>query len=343
MLLDRRLFGPGPSNPYPEATAALGLPLLGHLDPAFLDADGRDLRHAAAGVGHDQRPDPAHLGHGVGGHGGGVRQHRPSRATSWWSRSTGCSASGCATSPLAAAPRWSRSSTSGAQPVDVERVLCRPPERRRSSPRSTPRPRPASAPTSRRSARPRATRCWSSTPSPASAASSCSPTTGGSTSATPAPRSASAWPPAWRRSRSTTGRSSAGSRGRSRGTSTSACSVGTSARPAPRSGGRTYHHTAPVAMVASLHGGLTRILDEGLESGLGAARGGRGACSRTACEEMGLELFAAKGHRLPELTTVKVPRGGRLGRRPPLPPRAARHRDRCRRRRVRQPPCGGSG
>jgi alanine-glyoxylate transaminase/serine-glyoxylate transaminase/serine-pyruvate transaminase len=33
---DRRLFGPGPSNPYPEATAALGLPLLGHLDPDFL-------------------------------------------------------------------------------------------------------------------------------------------------------------------------------------------------------------------------------------------------------------------------------------------------------------------
>ncbi len=37
MILDRRLFGPGPSNPYPEATAALGLPLLGHLDPAFLE------------------------------------------------------------------------------------------------------------------------------------------------------------------------------------------------------------------------------------------------------------------------------------------------------------------
>src|SRR6188472_417097 len=35
-IRDRRLFGPGPSNPYPEATAALGLPLLGHLDPAFL-------------------------------------------------------------------------------------------------------------------------------------------------------------------------------------------------------------------------------------------------------------------------------------------------------------------
>ena len=35
-ILDRRLLGPGPSNPYPEATAALALPLLGHLDPEFL-------------------------------------------------------------------------------------------------------------------------------------------------------------------------------------------------------------------------------------------------------------------------------------------------------------------
>ncbi len=48
-----------------------------------------------------------------------------------------------------------------------------------------------------------------------------------------------------------------------------------------RAGGRTYHHTAPVAMVASLHGGLTRILEEGLRPGLGPARGGRRACSRT--------------------------------------------------------------
>ena len=36
-LRDRTLLGPGPSNPYPEAVAALGYPLLGHLDPAFLD------------------------------------------------------------------------------------------------------------------------------------------------------------------------------------------------------------------------------------------------------------------------------------------------------------------
>jgi len=29
-------MGPGPSNPYPEVSAALGRPLLGHLDPEFL-------------------------------------------------------------------------------------------------------------------------------------------------------------------------------------------------------------------------------------------------------------------------------------------------------------------
>jgi alanine-glyoxylate transaminase/serine-glyoxylate transaminase/serine-pyruvate transaminase len=33
---DRLLLGPGPSNPYPEAVAALGRPMLGHMDPEFL-------------------------------------------------------------------------------------------------------------------------------------------------------------------------------------------------------------------------------------------------------------------------------------------------------------------
>ena len=44
---ERKLFGPGPTNPYAEATAALGLPLLGHLDPEFiriLDETCDDLR-----------------------------------------------------------------------------------------------------------------------------------------------------------------------------------------------------------------------------------------------------------------------------------------------------------
>jgi len=33
---ERLLLGPGPSNPYPEAVAALTRPVLGHLDPEFL-------------------------------------------------------------------------------------------------------------------------------------------------------------------------------------------------------------------------------------------------------------------------------------------------------------------
>src|SRR5437660_547357 len=34
---DRILMGPGPSNPYPEVMQALARPVLGHLDPEFLD------------------------------------------------------------------------------------------------------------------------------------------------------------------------------------------------------------------------------------------------------------------------------------------------------------------
>ncbi|CAN5886830.1 hypothetical protein BH23ACT5_BH23ACT5_08990 [soil metagenome] len=48
-LTDRILMGPGPSNPYPEATAALSRPLLGHLDPEFLgilDETNQRLRTA---------------------------------------------------------------------------------------------------------------------------------------------------------------------------------------------------------------------------------------------------------------------------------------------------------
>jgi alanine-glyoxylate transaminase/serine-glyoxylate transaminase/serine-pyruvate transaminase len=71
---------------------------------------------------------------------------------------------------------------------------------------------------------------------------------------------------------------------------------------------RTYHHTAPVAMVASLHAALGRILDEGLEA-VWARHQAAGDALQTGLQELGLELFAAEGHRLPELTTVKVPDG----------------------------------
>ena len=73
-------------------------------------------------------------------------------------------------------------------------------------------------------------------------------------------------------------------------------------------GKRTYHHTAPTAMVVSLHAGLQRIADEGLEK-VWDRHAEAGRLLQDGLEEMGLELFAAEGSRLPELTTVRVPHG----------------------------------
>jgi alanine-glyoxylate transaminase / serine-glyoxylate transaminase / serine-pyruvate transaminase len=71
-------------------------------------------------------------------------------------------------------------------------------------------------------------------------------------------------------------------------------------------GGRVYHHTAPVTMVAALHAGLGAVLDEGIL----AARARHAECGQLlqdGLEALGLELFADKDHRLPQLTTVRVP------------------------------------
>ncbi len=73
-------------------------------------------------------------------------------------------------------------------------------------------------------------------------------------------------------------------------------------------GARVYHHTAPVAMVAALHAGLGALLEEGLE----AAWQRHAECGRLlqdGLEELGLELLVDSGHRLPQLTTVRVPPG----------------------------------
>ncbi|QDP97705.1 alanine--glyoxylate aminotransferase family protein [Microlunatus elymi] len=75
-----------------------------------------------------------------------------------------------------------------------------------------------------------------------------------------------------------------------------------------RHAGRTYHHTAPTGMIASLHDGLARILAEGLPA-VWARHAEAGHILQDGLEKLGLELFAAQGFRLPELTTVKVPEG----------------------------------
>ena len=71
---------------------------------------------------------------------------------------------------------------------------------------------------------------------------------------------------------------------------------------------RAYHHTAPISMIHSLWGGLSAILDEGLDDVI-ARHADCGARIRDGLVELGFELFAAQGHRLPQLTTVWVPEG----------------------------------
>ncbi|MFC4222391.1 pyridoxal-phosphate-dependent aminotransferase family protein [Lysinibacter cavernae] len=73
-------------------------------------------------------------------------------------------------------------------------------------------------------------------------------------------------------------------------------------------GGRTYHHTAPVAMIASLQAGIDRVLSEGQEN-VWLRHRQAGEALQDGLQEMGLELFAAEGSRLPQLTSVKVPDG----------------------------------
>ena len=76
----------------------------------------------------------------------------------------------------------------------------------------------------------------------------------------------------------------------------------------PATGARVYHHTAPVSMIQSLHAGLGAVLDEGLDAAI-ARHEECGRLLQDGLEALGCGLFAAEGHRLPELTTVWVPEG----------------------------------
>lgn len=78
--------------------------------------------------------------------------------------------------------------------------------------------------------------------------------------------------------------------------------------PASGSATRRYHHTAPVTMITALHAGLGAILDEGLAEAV--ERHERcGRALQDGLVKLGFDLFAAEGHRLPELTTVTWPEG----------------------------------
>ena len=71
---------------------------------------------------------------------------------------------------------------------------------------------------------------------------------------------------------------------------------------------RKYHHTAPISMIYALHAGLGVLLEETRErSWIRHEECGRAL--HDGLEKLGLSLFAEEGHRLPELTTVSVPEG----------------------------------
>lgn len=71
---------------------------------------------------------------------------------------------------------------------------------------------------------------------------------------------------------------------------------------------RVYHHTPPMTMLYALREALRIALEEGLETRI--ARHRRHAEALAAgLEAMGLRLHAQEGYRLPPLTTVRIPEG----------------------------------
>lgn len=71
---------------------------------------------------------------------------------------------------------------------------------------------------------------------------------------------------------------------------------------------RVYHHTAPISMNYALHEGLRLVLEEGLEQ-----RWQRHLVNHRALKAgllaMGLTYTAQEGHQLPQLNAVRIPAG----------------------------------
>jgi alanine-glyoxylate transaminase/serine-glyoxylate transaminase/serine-pyruvate transaminase len=76
-------------------------------------------------------------------------------------------------------------------------------------------------------------------------------------------------------------------------------------------GARAYHHTAPISMIMSLHAGLGAVLDEGLDA-VRARHQAAGDAVKAGMLDLGFELFAVDGHRLAPLSSISIP-DGRLG------------------------------
>ena len=306
MFHDRRLFGPGPSNPYPEATSALGRPLLGHLDPVFLELMDVtcDMLRQAWGT-SNARTLPISATGSAGMEAAFVNTVRPGDvvvvAVNGLFGQRMCDvAARCGAEVVAVEHEWG-------EPVDVQRVL---------DAHASPAVIAAvHAETS--------TGVRSDIAALGAGKGDALLVADAVTSIAGIELRADDWgidvgyagtqkclgvapglapftindrafgrrverPQSWYLDLGLLG--------------------GYVGEASAKGGGRTYHHTAPVAMVASLHAGLARILEEGLEA-VWARHEAAGATLQAGLEEMGLELFAADGCRLPELTTVRVPDG----------------------------------
>lgn len=74
------------------------------------------------------------------------------------------------------------------------------------------------------------------------------------------------------------------------------------------SGDRAYHHTAPISMVYALREGLRLVLEEGLEARFARHRRNHEAL-KAGLLALGMEYTAAEGHRLPQVNAVRIPAG----------------------------------
>jgi alanine-glyoxylate transaminase/serine-glyoxylate transaminase/serine-pyruvate transaminase len=304
-IVQRHLFGPGPTNPYPEATSALGLPLLGHLDPVFLDVMDQacDRLRAVWGT-ENARTLPLSATGSAGMEAAFVNTVHPGDvvvvAVNGLFGQRMCDvAARCGADVVPVEHDWGT-------PVDVQRVL-----------EAHPSPAIIAAVHAETS-----TGVRSDIAALGAAKGDALLVCDAVTSIAGIELRADAWgvdvgyagtqkclgvapglapftindraferrvekPQSWYLDLGLLG----GYVGEASG-----------------SGGRTYHHTAPVAMVQSLNAALGRILDEGLDA-VWARHAEAGRLLQDGLEEMGLTLFAEKGHRLPELTTVNVPDG----------------------------------
>jgi alanine-glyoxylate transaminase/serine-glyoxylate transaminase/serine-pyruvate transaminase len=71
---------------------------------------------------------------------------------------------------------------------------------------------------------------------------------------------------------------------------------------------RTYHHTAPITMIYAIREGLRLVLEEGLEARF-ARHVRHHLALKAGLTALGLKYIAKEGHQLPQLNAVRIPDG----------------------------------